>query len=313
MGAFAAGQRYHLVSAPDDARGHFPAETAEVEVGPQHVLHGEAEVVQVVVVADVYGFEMIQQARAFVPRCASGLLHHIVAFEGGQGDALYVGDAERRHEGTEISDDAVKHFAREIQQVHLVHRQYDMPDAQQGAEERVAACLGDDARTGIHQNDGQIGCRAACDHVPRVLLVARGVGYDELAFVGREVAVGHVDGDALFAFGFQTVEQQGVVNVLAGVAHALRVAFECGELVLVEFFRVEEQPSYECAFSVVYTAGGEKAEQVLLLVPVKVFLDGKFLAVGFRGRSIGVVDDRHTYSIKSRIMFRASRRLQGQS
>lgn len=65
--------------------------------------------------------------------------------------------------------------------------------------------------------------------------MSRRVGNDELALVGREIAVGHVNGDALFALGFQAVTQQGVVNMIAGVAHALAVALEGGQLVFIKF------------------------------------------------------------------------------
>ena len=42
--------------------------------------------------------------------------------------------------------------------------------------------------------------------------MARRVGDDELALVGGEVAVGHVDGDALLALGLQAVHQQRQVH-----------------------------------------------------------------------------------------------------
>lgn len=111
-----------------------------------------------------------------------------------------------------------------------------MLDAQQRYEERVAPCLRDDSRTGVDQDDSEVGRRAAGYHVARVLLVARRVGDDELALVRGEVSVGHVDGDALLALGLQSVAEQGVVDVVAGVAHTFAVAFQGGELVFVEFF-----------------------------------------------------------------------------
>ena len=148
-----------------------------------------------------------------------------------------------------------------------------MLDAQERDEERVAARLRDDACAGVDEDDGQVGRGAARNHVARVLLVARGVGYDELALVGREIAVGHVDGDALFALGFEAVEQEGVVDVFAGVAHALAVAFEGGELVFVDFFAVEEQTADERRLSVVHAACREEAQQVFLFVLIKKLLN----------------------------------------
>ena len=101
----------------------------------------------------------------------------------------------------------------------------------------MATGLRNDTRAGIDQDDGQVGRRTAGNHVTRVLLVSRRVGNDEFAFVGREVAVSHVDGNALFAFGLESVAQQCIVNLSGtGVTYACRVAFEGRELVFVEFF-----------------------------------------------------------------------------
>ncbi|MNC80593.1 hypothetical protein D3C75_1334470 [compost metagenome] len=59
----------------------------------------------------------------------------------------------------------------------------------------------------VDQNDGDIRCRGSGDHVARILLVARCIGHDELALVGREEAIGNIDGDALFALGGKSVDQ----------------------------------------------------------------------------------------------------------
>src|SRR5256885_11974144 len=62
---------------------------------------------------------------------------------------------------------------------------------------------------------GGVGAAGGGDHVARVLLMARRVADDELAAFGGEVAVGHVDGDALLAFGRQAVGQQRQVGLAA--------------------------------------------------------------------------------------------------
>ncbi len=67
------------------------------------------------------------------------------------------------------------------------------------------------AVAGVRHQDDQRGRRRAGHHVPRVLHVARRVGQDEAAARRGEVAVGDVDGDALFPFGPQAVGQQGQV------------------------------------------------------------------------------------------------------
>ncbi|MNR31480.1 hypothetical protein D3C85_1489920 [compost metagenome] len=67
----------------------------------------------------------------------------------------------------------------------------------------------------VDQDDGDIGGRCARHHVARVLLVAGRVGDDELARGRREIAVGHVNGDALLPLGFQPVRQQGKIDAVA--------------------------------------------------------------------------------------------------
>ena len=108
-----------------------------------------------------------------------------------------------------------------------------MLDAKQRHQESMPARLRNDTHTCIHQNNCQVSCRAPGNHVACVLLVSRSIGNDKLTIVGREVAVCHVDGDALFALRLQAVQQKGVVNVVAGISHALAVAFQCVQLVLI--------------------------------------------------------------------------------
>ena len=79
---------------------------------------------------------------------------------------------------------------------------------------------------GVDQDDRHLGGRCTRHHVAGVLLVTRGVGNDELALRGREVAVRHVDRDALLAFGLETVGQQCKVGQLAGGALSRRVGLE---------------------------------------------------------------------------------------
>ena len=88
----------------------------------------------------------------------------------------------------------------------------------------------DDALARVDQDDREVGGRGAGDHVARVLLVARGVGDDELAPRGREVAVGDVDRDPLLALGAQAVGQQRQVQV--AVAAPLRGLDDVLELVV---------------------------------------------------------------------------------
>lgn len=88
----------------------------------------------------------------------------------------------------------------------------------------------------VYQDYSHVRRGRACGHVPCILLVPRRVGHDKLAVVCREKAVGHVDSNALFAFGGQTVKEQGEIKVLSLRAHFSGIAFECGKLVFENHF-----------------------------------------------------------------------------
>jgi hypothetical protein len=88
------------------------------------------------------------------------------------------------------------------------------------------------ALAGIDQDQGEVGVGRASGHVAGVLLVAWGIGDDELALVGRKEPIGHVDGDALLALGGEAVDQQREIDAfIAGVPVAAFLA-ERGELVV---------------------------------------------------------------------------------
>ena len=71
----------------------------------------------------------------------------------------------------------------------------------------MPASLLEHAVAGVDEHDGDVGCRCTGDHVARVLRVARCVGDDEAAVRCGEVAMSDVDGDALLAFGPETIGQ----------------------------------------------------------------------------------------------------------
>ena len=148
-----------------------------------------------------------------------------------------------------------------------------MPDAEQGADVRVPARLGEDALARVQQDDGGLGGRGAGHHVARVLLVSRGVRDDELARLRGEVAVGHVDGDALLALRGEAVHQQREVELVPLGADLRGVGLEGFELILVDQLRVVEEAADERALAVVDAAAGDEAQELLVLVLVEVGLD----------------------------------------
>ncbi|MNT11001.1 hypothetical protein D3C72_1458590 [compost metagenome] len=129
------------------------------------------------------------------------MLDQVVAVHAGDGN-----DDGRRQtgglgEGQIVGDDGVEGVLRPGDHVHLGHGQDDVAHAQQGDNVAVPPRLGQHPLARVDQDHGGVGGRGAGGHVAGVLLVPRGVGDDELTARRREIAVGHVDRDALLALG----------------------------------------------------------------------------------------------------------------
>ena len=91
--------------------------------------------------------------------------------------------------------------------------------------------LGEHTLARIDENHGKARSGSASDHVARVLLVAWGVGHDELTLLGRKESIRHIDGDALLALGRQAIDQQCKVEFAALRAHFLRVGLKRCEVI----------------------------------------------------------------------------------
>ena len=138
----------------------------------------------------------------------------------------------------------------------------------------------------IHQHHRQVGGGCAGGHVARVLLVTRAVGDDELALVRVEVAVGHVDGDALLAFGGQTIQQQRVIDALPLGAVPAAVLLQRGQLIVEQPLAVVQQATDQRALAVVHAAAGDEAQQRLGFVLLEV---GGDVARGIHAAATGIV------------------------
>ncbi len=137
----------------------------------------------------------------------------------------------------------------------------------------MPAGLGQHAFAGVDQHHGDIGRGGAGGHVAGVLFVARAIGHDELTLVGGKEAVGHIDGDALFAFGGQAVDQQREIHFLALGAVFGGILFQGGQLVVEQAFSVVQQAPNQGALAVVDAAAGDEAQQGFGFVTVQVVVD----------------------------------------
>ena len=180
----------------------------------------------------------------------------VVAVQGAQRNGVGLGAVG---EGGELGVDVVEDAAVEADQVHLVDGEHEVRDAEQPGDPRMAPRLFADSVARVHEQDGQVRRRGAGRHVARVLLVAGRVGEDELAPRGREVPVGDVDGDALFALGLEAVGEQREID-RPGAAIPRR-GLHRRELILVDRARLVEQPADQRALAVVDAACGAEAEK----------------------------------------------------
>lgn len=134
-----------------------------------------------------------------------------------------------------------------------------MRDAQEAGDGGVPAGLLHHACTGVDQDDREFGRGGSGDHVAGVLHVAGGAGEDEAPGSGGEVAVGDIDGDALFALGTQAVREQRQVQALLSAAP--RCALNGAELVGEDRFGIVQQPADQRGLALVHASGGGQAQK----------------------------------------------------
>ena len=142
----------------------------------------------------------------------------------------------------ELCRDGVETLLAPAHEVHLVHADDQFAEAEPRGNEGMAPGLFGGAARRIDEEQCCVCGAGAGDHVAGVLEVAGCVGDDELAPLGREVAVGHIDGDLLLALGEESVCEEREVEVW----RAVRPEYGgVGELVVEEGAGVEEEPAQE--------------------------------------------------------------------
>src|SRR5690606_20234138 len=99
------------------------------------------------------------------------------------------------------------------------------------------------------------------------------IGDDELALFGREVAVGHVNGNALLPLCLEAVGEQRQVDLRSLLSSG---ALDRRELVLGNAMRVVQQATNQGGLAVIDLAHRDEAAQLFLLVQNQVFVDVAF-------------------------------------
>ena len=270
----AGGQDADRVAGTNPAARDETREAAEIEVRPIHPLHRHAErIAREARFVERHGFQMLEQGGAGVPRHRAALVGDVVTLQTRDRNRLKLRDAEGCGKVPILREDLVETGFAVVDEVHLVDREHEPADADQVRKIAVAASLRQHALARIDQDHGEVRGRGAGDHVARVLLVARGIGDDELATVGGEEAVRDVDRDALFAFGREPVHEQREIDLLALRADAFRICFERRQLIFEDHPAVIEQAPDQRGLAIVDAAAGDEAQQRLVLMLHEVGVD----------------------------------------
>ena len=165
-------------------------------------LHGQREVLRLGELGGVREvLEPAQQGRARVPGGALRGLHHVVPAKCGDGNGLQVKHTELVRERVQVPVQRLEGTVGVVDQVDLVDRHDQVRHAQQRGDREVTPGLLHDPVHHVHEHDQRVRGGGTGDRVAGVLHVAGAVGQDEAAGGGGEVAVGHVDRDALLALG----------------------------------------------------------------------------------------------------------------
>jgi len=242
--------------ASDDGTGKAP----EIHVRTVDPLHGHGEGSRVVHHRDVDRLQMIDQDRAPVPGHIWARDRDVVALEGGKRNGCDFTEPEITRLGAVEIDDLLEPRLAPIDEVHLVHRQHDVADAEQVDEIAVPEGLGQHTLARVDEDDREVTVRCTGRHVARVLLVPGRVGDDERALGRREEAVGDVDRDALLPLRLQPVDQKREIDPLAQRAVFFGVGFERLQLVFHDQPGVVEQPTDQGRLAVVDRPASQKAQ-----------------------------------------------------
>ena len=239
------------------AGGNRACEAAEILTVAKHHLHGKAEDGARFVDPARHFLEMLDERRARIPVHVRGGRRNVVAENGRERDRGRIPEIELPAQRTEIVFDFAEHVFRPADEIHLVDGENDVFDADEVEDRRMTLGLLLDARSRIDEYDRNIGVRCPRRHVARVLLMAWRVDDDEAARIGIEILPGDVDGDALLAFGHETVEQHREVGKIGAGGLASRAA-DILALIFIKIGGIPEQAPDQRRLAVVNGTAGQK-------------------------------------------------------
>ena len=207
--------------------------------------------------------KVLDQGGSAIPRHPARDLGDIVAETRRERDCRNGDLAEIRCEGRKALGNLIEPSPIELDQVHLIHGEHDLPDTEQATNKGVPLGLRQHAFARVDKDHGEFGGRSAGRHIARVLLVPRRIGDDKGALRRRKEAIGDVDRDALLPLVLEPVEQQREIKVVAGRTETPGFALQRAELVVEDRTAFVEQPADQCRFAVVDRPAGQQTQQIL--------------------------------------------------
>ncbi len=259
-GLLPAARDRDLVAGRDRAARDMAGIAAETAIRPVHALHQESQR-RLVRRRNLDALQPTQHRWPGMPGHARAVAHDIVAVGRDRRNGND-GDSQRRRESMKLVADRRERGLREADQIHLVDHEQHPADAEQRRDAAVAKRLGGDAVAGVDQDQRDLGMGGAGRHVAGVLFVAGRIGHQEGAARRGEIAIGHVDGDALLALGLEPVEQERVIELVPGAAEFSRPLLERFDLIDRDRAGLGQQSPDQGRFAVVDRAAGDEAQNI---------------------------------------------------
>ena len=202
-----------LIARGNGARDNRSRVAAEVALRANDELHREAKTGRLLRSRGLPIGQELQQGGAGVPRHALRTAGDVIPGERTHRDGSHLWNTQSSRGRLHRGDDVVEGGLFVVDQIHLVHRNDDRRNSHQGTDGQVPVRLRANTTSGVDEQNRDVAVGSSHRHVPGVLLVPRRIGNEHPPTVGQiHVSVGHVDGDALFALGFQAIGQQGEVD-----------------------------------------------------------------------------------------------------
>ena len=142
-------------------------------------------------------------------------MHDIVAVKRTDRNELDIFHVKARQKFLKLISNFDETLFAPVDEIHLIHRDDEVRNAEQRSDAGMAPALFDYAQTRVDQDHRKI-CRGGTrHHVSRVLHVPRCVCDNEFAVWGGKISVGDVDRDPLLALGAKPVGEVRQIDFAA--------------------------------------------------------------------------------------------------